>query len=76
VCIIALVYLGLMLVNVVIPTGLSSPRGYFNLDWITLVVIAVIAIVGALYLFIWRPDRNVQKHLHDALEPTGAERHG
>jgi preprotein translocase subunit YajC len=39
-------------------------------------VIAVIAIVGALYLFIWRPDKNVQKHLHDALEPTGAERHG
>ncbi len=76
VCIIALVYLGLMLVNVVVPTGLSSPRGYFNLDWITLVVIAVIAIVGALYLFIWRPDKNVQKHLHDALEPTGAERHG
>ena len=31
-----LVYLGLMLVNVVVPTGLSSPRGYFNLDWITL----------------------------------------
>ena len=36
VCIIAAAYLGLMLVNVVAPTGLSSPRGYFNLDWITL----------------------------------------
>ena len=35
-------------------------------------MIVVIAIVGALYLFIGRPDKNVQKHLHDALEPTGS----
>jgi amino acid transporter len=74
VCIVSCVYLGLMLANVVAPTGLASPRGYFNLDWITLVVIALIAIVGALYLFLARPDRNVGEHLHDALEPTGAER--
>ena len=76
VCIIALVYLGVMLVNVVLPTGLSSPRGYFNLDWITLVVMVIIALVGAAYLFLGRPDRSVEKHLHDALEPTGAERLG
>ncbi len=76
VCVLAAVYLGLMLVNIVAPTGLSSPRGYFNLDWITLLVIAMIAIVGALYLFLAHPDRKVQQHLHDAQEPTGAERHG
>jgi amino acid transporter len=76
VCIIAVVYLGLMLVNVVAPTGLTSARGYFNLDWITLLVIFVIAVVGALYLLIARPDRKVEHHLHDELEPTGAERHG
>ena len=76
VCIIALIYLSAMLVNVVLPSGVTSPRGSFNYDWITLVVIAAIAIVGALYLLIARPDRNVQRHLHDALEPTGAERHG
>lgn len=75
VCIIAAAYLGLMFVNVVAPTGLSSPRGYFNLDWITLLVIAVIALVGAAYLLVARPDKHVQQHLHDALEPTGAERH-
>ena len=75
VCIIAAVYLGLMLVNVVLPSGLSSPRGYFNLDWITLLVIAVIALVGAAYLLVARPDKHVQEHLHDALEATGAERH-
>ena len=55
---------------------MTSPRGYFNIDWITLVVIALIAIVGALYFLIGRPDQNVQKHLHDTVEPTGAERHG
>jgi amino acid transporter len=76
VCIGAAVYLGLMLVNVVAPTGLTSARAYFNLDWITLVVMALIAIVGALYLFIARPDRHVKEHLHDTLEQTGAERHG
>jgi amino acid transporter len=72
----ATVYLGLMLINVVAPTGLASPRGYFNLDWITLPVIAIVALVGAVYFLIGRPDRGVSKHLHDTLEPTGAERHG
>jgi hypothetical protein len=28
--------------NVVLPTGLSSPRAYFNLDWITLVVMFIV----------------------------------
>ena len=44
-------YLGFMLVNVLAPTGLGSPRGaLFNLDWITLVVMLVIVIVGAVLL--------------------------
>lgn len=30
--IVAVVYLALMLVNVVLPSGLSSPRAYFNID--------------------------------------------
>jgi len=68
------VYLALMLVNVVAPTGLASPRAYFNLDWITLVVMFLIAVVGALYFFIARPDKGVREHLHDTAEPTGAER--
>jgi amino acid transporter len=71
---IALLYLGLMLVNVVLPTGLASPRAFFNLDWITLLVMFVIAVVGALYFFIARPDRGVRHHLHDPLEPSGSER--
>ncbi len=46
VCIIAAAYLGLMFLNVVLPTGLTSPREAFNYDWITLMVMVVIAIIG------------------------------
>lgn len=76
VSIIAAAYLGLMFVNVVIPSGLASPRAYFNIDWITLLVMVVIAIVGAVYFVIGRPDRALSRHVHDELEPTGAERMG
>jgi amino acid transporter len=69
-------YLGLMFLNVVVPTGLDSPRAIFNLDWVTLSVIFVVAVIGALYFFIARPDKPVSTHLHDELEATGAERIG
>jgi amino acid transporter len=74
VSIIAAAYLGLMLINIVAPTGLSSPRAFFNLDWITLSVMFVIAVVGAIYFVAARPDRGVSLHMHDELEATGAER--
>jgi amino acid transporter len=74
VSVIAALYLGLMLLNVVFPSGLSSPRAYFNIDWITLVVMFVIAVVGAAYFFTARPDRGVGHHVHDDLEPSGSER--
>ena len=64
-----------MLLNVVAPTGLTSPRGYFNLDWITLLVMVVVAVVGAVLFLVRRPDRTVARHVHDEAEPTGAERH-
>jgi len=73
VLIIAAGYLGAMFLNVVYPSGLSSARAFFNIDWITLFIIFIIAVVGAIYLLIWRPDRNIERHLHDTLEPTGAE---
>jgi amino acid transporter len=76
VAVIAAVYLGLMFINVAFPSGLSSPRAFFNLDWITLTVIAVIALLGALYFVIGRPDRGVARHVHDDVEATGAERLG
>jgi amino acid transporter len=76
VTVLAAVYLGLMLVNVVAPTGLTSPRGYFNLDWITLVVMFLVAVVGAIVFLLGRPQREISRHVHDEAEPTGAERHG
>ena len=43
----AATYLAVMLVNIVVPTGLSSPRGaLFNLDWVTISVMVLIAVVG------------------------------
>jgi amino acid transporter len=63
VLILAAVYLAAMFVNVVYPSGLTSARAFFNIDWITLFIIFIIAVVGALYLFIARPDRNVERHL-------------
>ncbi len=74
VCIAGAAYLTLMLLNVVLPTGLDSARAYFNLDWITLVVMAIVAIVGLVLFLLRRPDRDVQRHLHDEIEATGAER--
>jgi amino acid transporter len=74
VSIIGAVYLGLMFINVVVPSGITSPREIFNYDWITLAVIFVIAVVGAVYFLIGRPDRKVSRHVHDELEATGAER--
>ena len=76
VTIVAAAYLGLMLLNVVVPTGLTSGRALFNLDWITLSVMVVIALVGAVYFLLARPDRKVGQHVHDELEPSGAERVG
>ena len=36
----------------------------------------IIAVVGAVYFLIARPDRKVAGHVHDQLEATGADRHG
>jgi amino acid transporter len=69
----AALYLGLMLINVVAPTGLTSARGYFNLDWITLLVMVIVAVVGAILFAVRRP-RDIATHLHDDAEATAAER--
>ncbi len=69
-------YLDVILINVIAPTGLSSPRGaLFNLDWVALVVVPGMVIVGGVYFPIARPDRSLAGHLSDQMEPTGAVRH-
>ena len=56
-------YLGAMFINVVYPSGLSSARAFVNIDWITLFIIFLIAVVGGAYLLFGRPDRNVARRL-------------
>ncbi|MDH2442425.1 amino acid permease [Amnibacterium sp. CER49] len=54
----AALYLAVMLIDIVLPSGLSSPRGaLFNLDWITLAVMVVLLAIGAVYFLVARPDR-------------------
>ncbi|MDQ6780149.1 MAG: amino acid permease [Candidatus Eremiobacteraeota bacterium] len=55
-------YLLLMLLNIVWPSSLASGRALFNYGWVTLLVMMVIVVVGALYEAIARPDRNVLQH--------------
>ena len=69
VSVVAVVYLGLMLVNVVLPSGLSSARAYFNLDWITLLVMAIVAVVGAIVFFATNQGRDIDAHMMDTDAP-------
>jgi amino acid transporter len=58
VSILAAVYLLAMLINIVLPSGLASPRGaLFNYDWITLVVMLGLLIIGGIYFLLVRPHR-------------------
>jgi amino acid transporter len=60
VSILAAAYLALMLINIVYPSGLSSPRGaLFNFDWITLVVMILLLLIGAIYFVLARPHRRL-----------------
>ena len=62
VTVVGLCYLGLMFVNICWPSALTSGRALFNYGWITLLIMAVIVIVGALYEVIARPDRSIAQH--------------
>jgi len=54
----ATVYGAVMLANIVIPTGITSPKAeLFNFDWLTLLVMVFICLVGALYFLAARPHR-------------------
>ncbi len=72
VTIVAAVYLLLMLVNVIAPTGLTSPRAYFNLDWITLLVMVVVAVVGVIFFLIAHSGRELSGHMRDDAETPAA----
>jgi len=69
VSVVAVVYISQMLVNVVLPSGLSSARAYFNLDWITLLVMAIVAVVGAIVFFATNQGRDIDAHMIDTDAP-------
>jgi len=75
VIIVAGLYLLVMLVNMVAPTGLSSPRGaYFNLDWITLIVMIIVFLVGAVLFALAKGGKEIDSHLRDDAEKPAAVR--
>ena len=69
VSVVAAAYLVLMLVNVVLPSGLTSGRAYFNLDWITLLVMAIITVAGIIVFFAAHRGREIGAHLTDTAAP-------
>ena len=60
-----------MLVNILIPSGITSPRGaLFNYDWITLVVVVIIVAIGAVYTLFARPARRIEAHSQRGTGPS------
>lgn len=72
VTIVAALYLAVMLLNVVVPTGLTSPRGAFNYDWITLLVMFIIAVAGLILFLLAHRGREIGAHLRDDAERPAA----
>jgi amino acid transporter len=58
-------YLLLMLLNIVWPSSLRSGRAIFNYGWVTLLVMAVILALGAVYEALAHPDRRLTRHRVD-----------
>jgi len=75
VTIVAALYLAVMLVNVVAPTGLTSPRGAFNYDWITLLVMFVIAVIGVILFLLAHRGKDLDQHMRDDAETPAAVTH-
>jgi amino acid transporter len=69
VSVVAAAYLVLMLVNVVLPSGQTSGRSYFNLNWITLLVMAVVTVAGIIVFLAAHRGREIGAHLTDTAAP-------
>jgi amino acid transporter len=63
VTVVAGLYLAIMLVDVVYPSGLASGRALLNYDWITLTVMVGITVLGAIVYALARPTRAVARHV-------------
>ncbi len=67
----ALVYLALILADLVAPTGLNNARAYINDDWITLLVMAIVALVGVIVFLAAHRGRELGEHVIDG-DPEAA----
>jgi amino acid transporter len=63
--VLAIIYGVLMIVNIVFPSGVSSGKGLFNYDWMTLVIMVGIVVVGAIYYAIARPGLRITRSAQD-----------
>ncbi len=55
-----IVWLAVMLFNILLPSGITSPRAaFFNYDWMTLLIVVLIAVIGAAYTLVSRPARRM-----------------
>ena len=51
-----------ILADILIPTGITSPKAaLFNYDWITLVIVVIIVAIGAIYTVLAHPARRIDK---------------
>jgi amino acid transporter len=57
-----IVWLAVMLFNILLPSGIGSPRAaFFNYDWMTLLIVVVITVIGAAYALVSRPARRIPR---------------
>ena len=69
--VLALVYGVGMLLNILVPTGINSPKGLlFNYDWMTLVVVIVIMLIGAIYFLATKPALRIAQSAQDRSAAT------
>ena len=68
------VYLAVILLDVIWPSGISSGRALLNYDWITFVVMVGIAVVGAIIYAVAKPEHNVARHVIDTEGAVPAQR--
>ncbi len=62
-----------MLVNILLPTGTDSPKGaLFNYDWMTLIVMLTITLLGAIYYLSSKPQDRVAAYVVKRQEPAAA----
>jgi len=67
----ALVWNVATLLNVLLPSGLTSPRGaLYNFDWLALLVIVLIVLIGAVYYLAARPQRHIRDRMAAGPLPT------